>query len=345
MNLARELHPVTQDPQFTSRNREWFSKRYAFASRDIYFPHQPVYGFSRFEEHIQDYVRTYDIARLLEELRFDSFLDVGCAEGYVLNVVRHCFGVKTFGVDIAQTAIDRARELYGLDGVAADAAHLPLADKSYDVVLCSETLEHVADPAAVIAELLRVARRYVIITTPAARNEAELEEHFKRLDPEIVFAHFHFFTERQMRAWLPENTEFFGIGHPRMRRVISRFSTGYDQAEAIQDLARFIEESSPGAAKETIREYERLMEGMVARPPGLSQRLLGPRALALALRAEHWLARREPQRTLAFLTLTAVDGRPPVRARRPVKGLLRYLLCENRVDSLKLVQREPASPC
>lgn len=336
MSTVHELHPVTQDPDFTRRNREWFTQRYDFASGGVYFPHQPVYGFSRFDEHVQDYVRTYNIVRLLEEIEFDSFLDVGCAEGYVLNVVRHCFGVRTCGVDIAQSAIDRARELYGLDGIAADARRLPLPDKAYDVVLCSETLEHVAEPAAVIAELLRVARRYVIITTPAARNEAELAEHFQHLDPKIVFAHFHFFTEQQMRAWLPEPTQFLGLGHRSMQPAFHRFSSGYDQAQAIRDLVAFIAASTPGAAEETLRGYQRLADGMVTAPPSLWRRMLGRRAMACALRLEHRLSRRNPRDTLAFLTLTRCDGLPIARRRRPVPGLLRYLLWDNRVAPLNL---------
>lgn len=40
----------------------------------------------------------------------------------------------------------------------ADAAALPFRDQAFDYVICSHTLEHVDDPAAVIAELARVGR-------------------------------------------------------------------------------------------------------------------------------------------------------------------------------------------
>jgi SAM-dependent methyltransferase len=43
--------------------------------------------------------------------------------------------------------------------VISDVEHLPFADKSFDVVICSHVLEHVDDPETAIAELERVAQR------------------------------------------------------------------------------------------------------------------------------------------------------------------------------------------
>src|SRR6187431_958755 len=40
----------------------------------------------------------------------------------------------------------------------ADAAALPFADGVFDYAICSHVLEHVPDPAAVVAELTRIAR-------------------------------------------------------------------------------------------------------------------------------------------------------------------------------------------
>jgi SAM-dependent methyltransferase len=246
-------HPATRDPAFTRKNREWFTQRYDFASRGVYFPHQPVYGFSRFEEHIQDYFRTYHILRLLEEIRFSSFLDVGCAEGYLVNLVQRLFGAKGYGVDIASSGVRRARDLYAIPGVAADALHLPFPDQSFDVVMSSETLEHVADPGAVIREMMCVARHYLILSTPAARAEEEVEEHLKHVDPNVIFSHFHFFTESQMRSWLPPETVFLGAGHRRMARVFDWFSSGHDQADALRDLVRFLRPPAPKWQKRRAR--------------------------------------------------------------------------------------------
>jgi SAM-dependent methyltransferase len=51
----------------------------------------------------------------------------------------------------------------------ADAADMPFADQAFDYVICSHMLEHVPDPAAVIAELVRVAKAGYI-EVPEARS-------------------------------------------------------------------------------------------------------------------------------------------------------------------------------
>ena len=51
----------------------------------------------------------------------------------------------------------RAWHYAGLD-VISDIARLPFADETFDAVLCSEVIEHVPAPIAVIAELARVLR-------------------------------------------------------------------------------------------------------------------------------------------------------------------------------------------
>ena len=54
--------------------------------------------------------------------------------------------------------------------VEADGQFLPFADRAFDYVICSHVLEHVEDPAQLIAELERVARRGYI-ETPAEIGE------------------------------------------------------------------------------------------------------------------------------------------------------------------------------
>jgi len=59
-----------------------------------------------------------------------------------------------------------------LDFVAADAARLPLRDGSLDAVTANDSMEHFADPKAVLAELARVVRpgRSVFVTFPPYRS-------------------------------------------------------------------------------------------------------------------------------------------------------------------------------
>jgi predicted SAM-dependent methyltransferase len=88
----------------------------------------------------------------------DKILELGCAENPTW--VNTPFKVTT--VDISRRPDENC-----FPDVIADAASLPLGDKSYDIVCANELLEHVADPQSVLREAIRVARKKVIITVPA----------------------------------------------------------------------------------------------------------------------------------------------------------------------------------
>ena len=67
-------------------------------------------------------------------------------------------------VDVTPAMLDALRteaEREGLDNlqpVLADAGRLPFADRQFDLVLCRLGLHHFADPAAEVAEMVRVTR-------------------------------------------------------------------------------------------------------------------------------------------------------------------------------------------
>ena len=88
-------------------------------------------------------------------------LDVACGEGYgAALLARHAAHVT--GVDLAAEAIAHARRTYaGLanaEFVEAPCTRLPLADASFDVVVSFETLEHIAEQEAFLAEAARVLK-------------------------------------------------------------------------------------------------------------------------------------------------------------------------------------------
>src|SRR5690606_9067491 len=100
----------------------------------------------------------------------DRILEVGCGAGHVLAL----FDGERTGVDLSPAMLDRARARLGrrVRLVRGSALDLPLADDSFDVVLCTEVLEHVPDPGRAVAELLRVAApgARVIVSIPNERN-------------------------------------------------------------------------------------------------------------------------------------------------------------------------------
>jgi SAM-dependent methyltransferase len=198
--------------QHTESARAWLDRRYSRDSQGGYLAHQPIHGLrtERAEPNwILRFARTGRLLELLHTLEFDSVLDVGGGEGYLAALVRDLFGAGTVhSSDLSAQACLRAREIFGIRGAAADSNRLPFADRSYDVVLCSEVLEHLSRPVLAISELARIARKYVVVTTAEFCPAGELERGLRGLTLDRSYPHseVNWFTAGDFRGLLGEST-------------------------------------------------------------------------------------------------------------------------------------------
>lgn len=98
--------------------------------------------------------------RLLRRRRGRRMLDIGCAHGYTLAWLADEF--ETFGVDVSEYAIGRARELTPRSQVfVADVQGEwpdPILAGGFDLVLAKYVLEHLPRPAEVLARIASVLR-------------------------------------------------------------------------------------------------------------------------------------------------------------------------------------------
>lgn len=88
-------------------------------------------------------------------------LDVGCASGWFLSKVGEAFPKASLhGIDIYKEAIDFGKCMYpSMVFMAADAHDIPYKKDSFDLVICTEVLEHVDNPKKVVMEIKRVLRK------------------------------------------------------------------------------------------------------------------------------------------------------------------------------------------
>jgi 2-polyprenyl-3-methyl-5-hydroxy-6-metoxy-1,4-benzoquinol methylase len=109
-----------------------------------------------------------NLVSLTKEKKVDSILDVGCGEGFTLNRLREeGIGNKLEGIEYLNTAIELGQKMYpNIKIKQGNIYNLSYADNSFDLVLCTEVLEHLDDPAKGLKELVRVAKKYLVISVP-----------------------------------------------------------------------------------------------------------------------------------------------------------------------------------
>ena len=91
-----------------------------------------------------------------------DLLEVGCGQGkFLLHLAK--LGARVVGTDFSSKAIEIAKNKELAQEsfarfLVADAQSLPFADKSFDLVVSCECLEHVPKPAKALAEMYRVLK-------------------------------------------------------------------------------------------------------------------------------------------------------------------------------------------
>ena len=102
------------------------------------------------------------LAEVLELVPGQTLVDVGCGTGSLLRTVRaHHPQVHAVGIDGSAEMVAVAREQTADTTVAyhaADAGALPLGDASADMVVLLNALHHFPQPAAAMAEVMRILK-------------------------------------------------------------------------------------------------------------------------------------------------------------------------------------------
>lgn len=108
------------------------------------------------------------VIRLLENKKINNVVDIGCGEGYGLNyLIQNNIGNRHTGLDSSDLALKSARKMHSkCKYLKGSIYNTPFKDNKFDLVVCSEVLEHLAHPKLAIKELNRIGNKYVLITVP-----------------------------------------------------------------------------------------------------------------------------------------------------------------------------------
>jgi 2-polyprenyl-3-methyl-5-hydroxy-6-metoxy-1,4-benzoquinol methylase len=107
--------------------------------------------------------------RLPSLVRGATILDVGSGRGFVADLMTRKVEARVSAIDFVIS--DEVRARYPkVEFHAGRIEALPFADRSFDTVICTHTLEHIADLHRAIRELRRVAKQRLIIVVPRERE-------------------------------------------------------------------------------------------------------------------------------------------------------------------------------
>lgn len=155
----------------------------------------------------------------LHLLKVDSIVDVGCGEGFTLNrFSKEKLAKKLVGIDGSSIAIELGRVLFpDLNLKSGNIYKIPLNDSSYDVVVCTEVLEHLEDPRKGLKELIRVSNKYLTLSVPNepifSLKNLFIGKNIRRLGSSVE--HINWWTSKAFLKFVSmEKVEVLSCCHP-----------------------------------------------------------------------------------------------------------------------------------
>lgn len=149
-------------------------------------------------------------------------LDIGCGdgvyEGYIESKLRN--KVWLCGVDISTEQLKKSEKIFDvLKEVDVDNQKLPFKDSYFDLIICSEVMEHLFFPQNVISEAARLLRKggLFIITVPnIGALHIRLNILLRAWSPSVNFPsskhHIRFYNFNDIKDITKENFEIITEG-------------------------------------------------------------------------------------------------------------------------------------
>jgi len=133
------------------------------------------------------------LLRIISDLGFRTILDAGCAQPYLLQEIVHRYKVQGFGCDISDDVmLENQRTVPECQFLALDLSRERWPDdQQFDLVVCSEVLEHIEDWQAALHHIVQMTNRHLLITVPGGqlRPVEQMLGHYRHYQgPELLAA-------------------------------------------------------------------------------------------------------------------------------------------------------------
>jgi SAM-dependent methyltransferase len=148
-------------------------------------------------ERVPHYAST--IAELIASMRPQTVLEFGCNAGRNLDQIRRRLpGARMLGVDINQKNVEQGKKLFDLNLEVADENWFARqSEDSFDVALTVSVIDHLPYPEAVLRQLLRISKHYLVLFELAhdrigkATHNLYLTEDSATIKPAYRYSYIH----------------------------------------------------------------------------------------------------------------------------------------------------------
>lgn len=124
---------------------------------------------------------------LIKAIRLNKYTicDMGCACGEAVNILAQFLNTEVCGMDFSEAAIEAAKQNFpAYHFTQGDVANLD-TDVKFDIIYCSNVLEHFYKPWDMAEKLVAAAKDYLILQIPF-REKLSIDEHFYKFDTDII---------------------------------------------------------------------------------------------------------------------------------------------------------------
>jgi len=106
---------------------------------------------------------------LISPLTFNNIIEIGSGEGDIINLIKNLkkkeFNIyaSDISIDILRDNIPREKNLFL---IVFDINNIPLKQNTFDLIICSEILEHLKEVDNPLQEINRISKKYILFSVP-----------------------------------------------------------------------------------------------------------------------------------------------------------------------------------
>lgn len=190
--------------------------------------------------------RKHNILRFLKQYPdVKTFLDVGCGAGELACTLAQS-GLHGVATDFSPEAIAYGQEIQRSRKISKKSLDFRLGGfeqvgrQKFDLVLCCEVLEHVADDAGMLRSLIEHSNKYILVSVPAKQKLFDASDE--------AVGHFRRYERDQLQKLLVDNglhiVRFANYGYPYtnlvrlVRKVAFKRKLRHNAADSMESKSK-----------------------------------------------------------------------------------------------------------